>query len=202
MGTAIVLDDTGDLTLDILRMLEDLEEVAVERPRQFGPIAWGLDKEEIQMQIHKVRASLPGEVKQAQTLTREAERHMSQAREEAEKVVEGAKREAERMVAEAHKEAERIAHEARLQQERMLAENEILKLAKAQADEIRTAADRESSALRRGSEDYAYNVLSQLESVVTKVMTTIDRGKAEIKPTSLPETAVVPSRDRDRAKVG
>ena len=183
-------------------MLEDLEELAVDRPKQFGPITWGVNKDEIQMQIAKVRASLPGEVKQAQTLTREAERHVNQAREEAEKIIDGSKKEGERMIAESHKEAERIVHEARLQQERMLAENEILKLAKAQADEIRTSADRDSSALRRGSEDYAYNVLNQLESVVAKVMTTIDRGKAEIRPSSLPESAVVPARDREKAKVG
>lgn len=187
--------------MDILRMLEDLEELAVDRPRQIGPITWGVNKDEIQMQIAKVRASLPGEVKQAQTLTREAERHVNQAKEEAEKIIEGAKKEGERMIVDAQKEADRIVHEARLQQERMLAENEILKLAKAQADEIRMAADRDSSSLRRGSEDYAFNVLNQLESVVTKVMTTIDRGKAEIRP-SLPESAVVPARDREKAKIG
>jgi len=187
--------------LDILRLLEDLEELAVERPKSFGPIAWGLNRDEIQMQISKVRASLPGEVKQAQILTREAERHVVAAREEAEKIQEGAKREAERMISEAKAEADRITKESQVAQERKLAENEILKLAKAQADEIRSSADRDASMLRRGSEDYSFQVLTQLESVVSKVMNTIDRGKAEIRPTMAPDSAVVPARDRDRVKV-
>lgn len=182
-------------------MLEDLEEIAVERPRSFGPFHWGLNRDEIQMQIAKVRASLPGEVKQVQSMTREAERNLEQARQEAEKIQEAARREAERIVEESRKEAERLLHEARLQQERMLAEHEILKLAKAQADQVQHEADREATALRRGSEDYAYNVLTQLETVVTKVMTTIDRGKAEIRPTSV-DSAVVPARDREKAKIG
>jgi cell division septum initiation protein DivIVA len=182
-------------------MLEDLEELAVERPRSLGPICFGLNRDEIQMTISKVRASLPGEVKQAQTLTREAERHIEMARDEASKTIESAQREAERLIDEARKEADRLVNEAKLGQERLLAENEILKLAKAQADEIRSTADRDAGAMRRGAEDYAYNVLDQLGNVVTKAMTTIDRGRAEIKPNVI-EHGVVPAREREKAKIG
>ena len=168
--------------MDILRMLEDLEATAVDAPKGFGPLLWNYNRDEVQMQIHKIRASLPLEMTQAANLTRESERVIEQAREDASKTIEGAKKESERLIEEAKKEIERLMHEAKLQQERLLAENEILKLAKAQADEIRGEADEEACALRRGAEDYAYSVLSQLESLVGKVATTIDRGKSEIRP--------------------
>lgn len=184
--------------MDILRMLEDLEVVAIEKPRPFGPITFGYRPDEVQMQIAKIRASMPLEIKQAANLTRESERVVEQAREDAAKTLEGAQREAERIVADARNQAELVMNQARLEQERMLSESEILKIAKSQADEIRQNADREASAMRRGAEDYAYLVLGKLESGVGKIMETIDKSKGEIRPE--PELAVV--QPREKVKVG
>lgn len=167
-------------TMDILRMLDELNTLAVERPQGVGPLVWGLNKDEISMQIAKIRASLPQELKVAASTVRESERIIGTAREDATSTLESARKESEKIVAEARKEADRILEEARLQQERMVAESEILKLSKAQAEEIRNAADRDSIQVRRGAEKYAMDVLNQLESVVGKVATTIDRGKQEM----------------------
>lgn len=177
-------------------MLEDLQDIAVDQPRGFGPFVFGYRRETVQMHIDKIRSSLPLEIKQASNLTRESERLVEQAREDAAKTMDGARIEASRIVEEAKAEAERVLAAAKLEQERMLGENEILKIAKATADEIRSSADRDSAAMRRGAEDYAYSVLGKLETVVGRVMTTIDKGKDEIRPQ--PELAVVPSREKAR----
>lgn len=169
--------------MDILRLLDNLNELAVEQPKSFGPLVWGLNRDEIAMQISKIKASLPSELKQAVQTVRESERIVDSAREDATMAVDAAKKEAERMVAEARKEAEKIVEHARVQQERMVHESEILKLAKAQSEEIRNSADREAVQMRRGAETYAYDVLTQLESVVTKVMNAVERGKNEIDKT-------------------
>lgn len=176
-------------------MLDELLDLTVQKPRRFGPLVWGLNRDEIRMQIAKIRASLPQEVKQAAHLARDTEKIVESAREDAEATLAKAQREAERLVADAHKQAQLIREQALLEQERLVSENEVLKLAKHQADQIRSAAERDALQLRRGAEDYAFQVLVKLEGVVGKVMSTIERGKSEIAPSF--DTA--PARDRTRA---
>ncbi len=161
-------------------MLDTLNELAVERPRSFGPICFGLNKEEIAMQIAKVRASLPAELKTAVQTVREKDRVLEHAREDATQIVEDAKREAARLVAEAQKEAERIREEARIQQERMVSENEVLRLAKAQAEEMVATAERDSRELKREADAYAYNLLGKVENVLTQALNAVQRGKGEL----------------------
>jgi vacuolar-type H+-ATPase subunit H len=182
--------------MDILRILEDRHYLAVEKPKHVGPIFWGVNTDEIGMQIAKVRASLPNELKAAVATVRESERIVEGAKEDATMALESARKEGERILLEARREAERIVEQAKLQQEKMVHDSEILKLSKAQSEEIRSAADREAHQMRRGAEKYAFDVLGQLETVVGKVMTTIDRGKQEIKPNEAPQAVV-----REKARV-
>lgn len=184
-------------TLDLLKMLENLHELVVDRPRKILPkLVWGLDVDEASMQIAKIRASLPTELKQAVTVTRESERIVESAREDASLTIESARRESDRLVADARREAERLVEQARIQQQQMISESEILKLTKAQCEEIRNAAEREASQLKRGAEKYAYDVLNQLENVAAKVMSNIDRGKSELQ-----RAEQNPAQPRERARV-
>jgi cell division septum initiation protein DivIVA len=182
--------------MDILRLLEDLGKM-IETTPHFGPVTWGLNRDEISMQIAKVRASLPQELKSAVNTVRESERIIDTAREDATMTLESAKKEAERMMTEAKMEAERLLEQARLQQEKMVHESEILKLSKAQSEEIRNAADRDAMQTRRGAEKYAFDVLTQLEGVVGKVMTSIEGGKQALQPQ---KEAALPEK-RERARV-
>jgi cell division septum initiation protein DivIVA len=182
--------------MDILRLLEDLKKMIEETPH-FGPITWRLNREEMVMKITQVRAALPQELKAAVSTVRESERIIDTAREDASSTLENARKEAERIIAEAKSDADRIIEQARLQQERMVADSEILKLSKSQSEEIRNAADRDAVQMRRGAEKYAYDVLTQLEGVVSKVATTIERGKQEV---NRPDTTPAPvSREKSRA---
>jgi len=182
--------------MDILRLLDELANL-IDVPH-IGKLSWGLDRDEISMHISKVRASLPQDLKTAVNTARESERILDAAREDANLTVEAARKEGERMLAEAKKECERIIEQARLQQDRMVHESEILKLSKAQSEEIRNAADRDSMNMRRGAEKYALDVLLQLEGVVGKVMTNIERGKQEMQPPQPPS----PSPDkRERTRI-
>lgn len=166
--------------MDILRLLDQLHELAVDSPKSVGPIVWGLNKDEISMQIAKVRASLPNDVKAAAATVRETDRIVETANQDATMTMENARKEAARIVSEARVEGERLLEQAKLQQQQMVSESEILKLSKAQSEEIRNSADREAVSMRRGAEKYALDVLTQLEGVVGKVATTIERGKREM----------------------
>lgn len=185
--------------MDILRLLDQLHQLAVDQPHGVMGVYWGLDKEEISMLIAKTRASLPQELKMAATTARETERILEGAKEDATATAQKARKDADAILAEARQEAERIAEQARLEQQRMLAESEILKLAKAQSEEIRNQADRDAVQLRRGAEKYAHDVLGQLEGVVGKVMTTIERSKGEIAPpVAAPAPVQAPVREKVR----
>lgn len=184
--------------MDILRLLDQLHELTVDNVKGVGPLVWGYNKDEISMQIAKVRASLPNEVKVAAATVRETDRIVETAKEDATMTIESAKIEADRIAAEARQEAERLLEQARLQQVQMVSDSEILKLAKAQSEEIRNTADRDAVGMRRGAEKYALDVLTQLEGVVGKVATTIERGKREMERADVAPTAAV-VREKARA---
>ena len=196
--------------MDILRLLDELSK-QIELTPHIGPITWGLNRDEISMQIAKVRASLPQELKAAVSTVRESERIIDTAKEdanstleraqsEAQRVREQAQVDADRMKQQAQTEADRILEQAKAQQERMVSESEILKLSKAQSEELRNAAERDAMNMKRGAEKYAHDVLGQLEGVVGKVMTTIERGKGELNRPD-PSQALPPS-GRDRLRAG
>lgn len=172
-------------TVDILRMLDELHALVVERPTTLvGKLTWGLNADEASMQIHKIRASLPNELKQASARVRESEKIAVSAKEDAHQVLESARKDAERIILEGRKEAEKIIEQAKLQQERMVSDHEILKIAKAQAEELRKAGEREATQIRRGADSYALDVLDQLETITGKLVAAIDKGKQEISRTS------------------
>ena len=54
--------------------------------------------------------------------------------------------------------------------------------------------------MRRGAEKYAHDVLSQLEGVVGKVLTTIERGKNEVNARQDPAPAPVAA-PREKVRV-
>jgi cell division septum initiation protein DivIVA len=188
--------------MDILTVIDDLRKLAVEQPRTLliPGLTWGLHQEEIDMQIVKIKSMLPDEVKAAVVTVRESDRILEASREDAKSTLDNARREADRIIAEAKIEADRIVEQAGIQQERMISENEVLKLAKAQSEEIRNAADRDAVQMRRGAEKYAVDVLSQLEGVVGKVMTTIERGKQDLKSPEPVTAAVLTLREREKVR--
>ena len=84
--------------MDIFKLLEQLNKLTVEDPKSFMGFTWGLDRDEISMQIAKVRASLPQELKNASTNVRESERIVNGAREEADQIVNSSEKDAERIL--------------------------------------------------------------------------------------------------------
>lgn len=186
--------------MDILTVLDDLKKIVSDDPKRFMGLTWGLDHDEVEMQIVKIKSMLPDEVKAAAVTMRESDRIIESARQDAFTTLENSKREADRIVKEARQEAERLVEQARLQQDRMISDSEVLKLAKSQSEEIRNAADRDSVQMRRGAEKYAVDVLTQLEGVVGKVATTIEKGKQDLKaPDPIQNGVIVREREKVRA---
>src|ERR1019366_1273286 len=138
---------------------------------------------------------------EAISTVRESDRIVESAREDATVTLDNARKEAERIIVEARAEALSLVEQARLQQERMVNESEILKLSKAQGEELRNSADRDAVQMRRGAEKYAYDVLTQLEGVVGKVATTIERGKQEVAPRDIAAIVGAAPAPRERVRI-
>lgn len=185
-----------DPTIDVLRLLENLRDLA-KQPKSFLGISFGYNEEEMIMQIEKIRATLPREVKDAASVARESDRIMETAKEDADRMIEQASAQGEKILADAKKEAERLVEQGRLQQEQMINDSEILKLAKAQADEVRHSAEREANQMRRGADRYAHDVLSNLENSVSRVLAQVERGRTELEHV---EKDPAPTTMRDKVK--
>jgi len=104
--------------------------------------------------IDQLRVTIPEEIKSARRVTNEAERLLEQAREEAEKILARAQEQATYLIEEREltRQAEELSHE------------------------IVRQAQLEGAGIRRGADDYASEVLENLENEVTRTLRTIRRG--------------------------
>jgi vacuolar-type H+-ATPase subunit H len=105
--------------------------------------------------IDELRAAFPDELKQARWIVKERQE----------------------MIDEADKEANRIIEDARARAEGMLTEKEIVKLAEKRAQEVIEMAQAREREIRLGAEDYADEMLANLEVNLGKLLTAVQRGR-------------------------
>lgn len=105
--------------------------------------------------IDELRAALPDELKQARWIVKERQE----------------------MIEEADKEANRIIEEARARAELIVAEREVVKLAERKAGDLIESAQAREREIRLGAEDYADEMLANLEVNLGKLLTAVQRGR-------------------------
>ena len=117
-----------------------------------------LDREEIYDLLDQMRSTIPEEIKQARWIVKERQE----------------------MLAEAKTEAERIQAEAQDKAEQLASETEVVHLAEKNAQKIiEDARDRERE-IRLGAEDYADEVLNNLEVNLEKFLAAVRRGRERL----------------------
>ena len=114
-----------------------------------------VDPEKVYEIIDEIRAQFPDELKQARWIVKERQE----------------------MLEEAEKEANRILEEARDRAQALASEQEIVKLAEQQAAEILDDARAKEREIRLGAEDYADEMLANLEVNLGKLLTAVQRGR-------------------------
>ncbi|HEY3318265.1 MAG TPA: ATPase [Coriobacteriia bacterium] len=141
--------------MDIMALIDRIEEL-IDNGRNV-PFSNGriIDSDKIYEIIDEVRAQFPDELKQARWIVKERQE----------------------MVEEAEKEANRILEEARDRAQSLAAEQEIVKLAESQAAEILDNARAREREIRLGAEDYADEMLANLEVNLGKLLTAVQRGR-------------------------
>jgi len=105
--------------------------------------------------IDEIRASFPDEIKQARWIVKERQE----------------------MLDEAKKEAGKIIDEAQHKASALAKETEVVKLAESQAEEIIDSAKAQEREIRLGAEDYADEMLANLEVNLGKLLTAVQRGR-------------------------
>jgi cell division septum initiation protein DivIVA len=141
--------------MDIMALIDRIEE-AMDGSRSL-PLTRSrlVDTEKVYEIIDEVRAQFPDELKQARWIVKERQE----------------------MLEEAEKEANRILEEAKARADAMAAEQEIVRLAEQQAADIMDRARQQEREIRLGAEDYADEMLANLEVNLGKLLTAVQRGR-------------------------
>lgn len=122
-----------------------------------------------------------GSKAQAVRLRDEAQKEAVRIREEAQKearsIVEAAGREAQQRQVEANTASEQIVAEARERAEQLVSDNDIVQQAQAVAYDIQLRAEEEAVGIKRGADEYAHDVLINLENVLGKAIYQVQCGR-------------------------
>lgn len=164
-------------TVDIFRLLDQLEELPEKATHLPLNTLVGFDHEQFYYLVLKIRANLPDDMKKAQRVARDSDRIVEEARDAAVQQLDAGRAEANKVIDDARAEAARIVEQARQQASHMVDHTEIAKMATSQAHEILRRAETESSEIRKGADDYARDVLSNLEGVMSKAIVQVQRGR-------------------------
>jgi cell division septum initiation protein DivIVA len=141
--------------MDIMALIDRIEE-AMDNARSMPLTRQRLiDVEKVYEIIDEVRASFPDELKQARWIVKERQE----------------------MLEEAEKESNRILEDARDRAESMASEQEVVKRAQEQAASMIDSARQQEREIRLGAEDYADEMLANLEVNLGKLLTAVQRGR-------------------------
>jgi len=141
--------------MDIMALIDRIEEI-VDNARSVPFMSNKMvDPDKIYEIIDEIRAQYPDELKQARWIVKERQE----------------------MLEEAEKEANRILEEARDRAQALASETEVVRLAEAQAADIMDKARTQEREIRLGAEDYADEMLANLEVNLGKLLTAVQRGR-------------------------
>lgn len=141
--------------MDFLNIIEEINKTLSEAKRVPLTKSIVIDEAKVYGFIEKLKNAVPEEIKQARWIVKEREQ----------------------MISEAEKEANKLIEEARAKAATMASETEIVILAEKQAKEVIEAAKAREREIRLGAEDYADEMLANLEVNLNKLLTAVQRGR-------------------------
>jgi len=148
----------SEATVDILQWIDQLEALLTEGMRI--PLTGNVvvDENDVFEIIDQMRIRVPEELKQARRIQQQQERIIAQAKEE----------------------ANRIKAQARLEAEASLSQHEQVVVAQAKAEQIVERARAEADALRQEADQYALQVLRELEAALEASLRQVRNGIKKI----------------------
>jgi cell division septum initiation protein DivIVA len=144
--------------MDVLVLIDKLDDVIHNARTVPLTDSVMIDREEIYDLLDQMRSTIPEEIKQARWIVKERQE----------------------MLAEAKQEADRIIAEATEKGARLASQEEVVRLAEKQAKEIIEDARERERETRLGAEDYADEVLANLEVNLEKFLAAVRRGRERL----------------------
>lgn len=141
--------------MDIMALVDKLEDLVAEGKKVPLTSSVMVNEQRIYDIIDEIRASFPDEIKQARWIVKERQE----------------------MLDEAEKDANKLVEDAREKAEAMAAETEVVRLAEDQAHRLIDDARNKEREIRLGAEDYADEMLANLEVNLGKLLTAVQRGR-------------------------
>ncbi len=144
--------------MDVLVLIDKLDDLVHNAKPMPLTDTVRVDKEEIYDLLDQMRATIPEEIKQARWIVKERQAMLDEARSESDRIIRGAQEEAEKLTS----------------------EEEILKRAEQRGTEIMEDARRREREIRLGAEDYADEVLANLEDNLARLLEAVQRGRNKL----------------------
>ncbi|NES84888.1 MAG: ATP synthase F0 subunit B [Moorea sp. SIO2B7] len=186
---------TGGVSFDIQRELNQLEELVLDSPRIPFTGRTIVDEEQLLEQLDLVRMNLPHAFEQALEVLRQKEEILLEAEDYAQNIITAAEQRAAQILDETGiiQQAEMEANQ--LQQQVLRECEEIEKKTIAEIDQMRRSAQQEMEQLRQltlaecediqyGADEYADSVLNGIEQQLTDMLRVIRNGRKQLHPNS------------------
>ncbi|HVF53211.1 MAG TPA: ATPase [Actinomycetota bacterium] len=154
--------------MDLIERIDEMQ-VLIEEAKSV-PLSSSvvINREDFLDVLAQMKEEVPEEIRQARWMSRDRDELLERAR----------------------KEAERIVLEAREQRDRLLSRTEIVHAAEREAERILDDAGQRATRLRLEAEDYIDQKLAAFEILLQKTITTVGRGREQLRG-STPQTAAV-----------
>ena len=144
--------------IDVLQLIDRLEQLVTTGMRFPLTSRAVIDEQQFLELIDQLRVAVPEEIKQAKRVSQEIDRVLFQAQAEADKII----------------------ATAREQAGMLLQEEEIVKMAQARANDIIAEAERNVEEIRQGADEYALEILTNLDQEMTRGIASVRKGKAAL----------------------
>jgi cell division septum initiation protein DivIVA len=145
--------------MDTIELIDKLEEIIGKSRKIPFSSNFIINENEIYEILDELRNVMPEEFKQARWIVKEREN----------------------MLEEAKRQAGRILGEAEEKAEELISQSEIMKNAVKKSDEIISLAEAKARTLRLEAEDYSDEKLANLEAVVYKILSAVEKGREQFK---------------------
>ncbi len=144
--------------IDVLQLIDRLEQMVTSGMRFPLTSRAVIDEQQFLELIDQLRVAVPEEIKQAKRVSQEIDRVLFQAQAEADKIIAA----------------------AREQAGMLLQEEEIAKMAQARANDIIAEAERQAEEIKQGADEYALEILTNLDQEMTRGIASVRKGKAAL----------------------
>ena len=144
-----------EVAMDIMALIDKLEDYITNAKKIPLTNTVVVDEQKVYETIDQVRASFPEEIKQARWIVKERQEMLDEADKEAKDIIEDSKKKADELAS----------------------EGEVVRLAEKKANEIVEDARNKEREVRLSAEDYADEMLANLEVNLGKLLTAVQRGR-------------------------